>query len=167
MQTISDISKETLTFLAFFDNEMVNKIPNKVMVKLCEEAADSMKDFFIDPNKNFEDQEISEESKNFISLIYYNYIADEVEKKEYILVDNIKKEKIKTKRRKIKNIHKWKDNDKKFEAHQKEIYNTDNLFKNPSTIDNQQYTKENMMIEYKESLLKKIINKLKNFFHRL
>ena len=140
MQTISDISKETLTFLAFFDNEMVNKIPNKVMVKLCEEAADSMKDFFIDPNKNFEDQEISEESKNFISLIYYNYIADEVEKKEI---------------------------DKKFEAHQKEIYNTDNLFKNPSTIDNQQYTKENMMIEYKESLLKKIINKLKNFFHRL
>lgn len=147
MQTISDISKETLTFLAFFDNEMVNKIPNKVMVKLCEEAADSMKDFFIDPNKNFEDQEISEESKNFISLIYYNYIADEVEKKE---IEN-----------------KWKDNDKKFEAHQKEIYNTDNLFKNPSTIDNQQYTKENMMIEYKESLLKKIINKLKNFFHRL
>ena len=147
MQTISDISKETLTFLAFFDNEMVNKIPNKVMVKLCEEAADSMKDFFIDPNKNFEDQEISEESKNFISLIYYNYIADEVEKKE---IEN-----------------KWNDNDKKFEAHQKEIYNTDNLFKNPSTIDNQQYTKENMMIEYKESLLKKIMNKLKNFFHRL
>ena len=122
MQTISDISKETLTFLAFFDNEMVNKIPNKVMVKLCEEAADSMKDFFIDPNKNFEDQEIE---------------------------------------------NKWKDNDKKFEANQKEIYNIDNLFKNPSTIDNQQYTKENMMIEYKESLLKKIMNKLKNFFHRL
>lgn len=147
MQTISDISKETLTFLAFFDNEMVNKIPNKVIVKLCEEAADSMKDFFINPNKNFEDQEISEESKNFISLIYYNYIADEVEKKE---IEN-----------------KWKDNDKKFEANQKEIYNIDNLFKNPSTIDNQQYTKENMMIEYKESLLKKIMNKLKNFFHRL
>ena len=147
MQTISDISKETLTFLAFFDNEMVNKIPNKVMVKLCEEAADSMKDFFIDPNKNFEDQEISEESKNFISLIYYNYIADEVEKKE---IEN-----------------KWKDNDKKFEANQKEIYNTDNLFKNPSTIDNQQYTKENMMIEYKESLLKKIINKIKKLFTKL
>ena len=33
-QTINDISKETLTFLAYFENEMIEKIPNKVISKL-------------------------------------------------------------------------------------------------------------------------------------
>ncbi len=145
-QTISDISKETLTFLAYFNNEMINKIPNSVIIKLCEYASDSTLEFFIDPNKNFENQKISEESKDLISLIYYNYIADEVEKKE---IEN-----------------RWNENDKNFEIQQKKIYNSDNLFENSSNI-NKEYTQscqENSMIEYKESLLKKIFIKIKNFF---
>ena len=35
-QTISDISKETLTFLAYFNDEMINKIPINVIIKLCD-----------------------------------------------------------------------------------------------------------------------------------
>ncbi len=146
IQTISDISKETLTFLAFFDDEMINKIPSNFIVKLCEEAADSTVDFFINPNRSFEDQKISEKSKDLISLIYYNYIADEIEKKE------------------IKN--QWKLNDKNFKVLQTEIYNPDNLFKNSSKINKQytEYHQKNAIVEYKESLFKKIIIKIKNFF---
>lgn len=146
IQTINDISKETLTFLAFFDDEMIKKIPSNVIVKLCEEASDSIVDFFVDPNKNFEKQKISEKSKDLISLIYYLYIADKVEKKE------------------IKNN--WELNDENFERFQKEKYSPDNLFKN-SLKTNNQYTEQcqkNSMIEYKESLFRKILIKIKNIF---
>ena len=84
VQSISDISKETLTFLAFFDNKMIEKIPNRVFDKLSKEAADSKLDFYIDVNKSFDEQNISEKSKDLISLIYYTYIAENDEKKEIV-----------------------------------------------------------------------------------
>lgn len=110
IQNISDISKETLAYLAFFDNDMIEKIPGYVIAKLCEEAADSKLDFYINPNKNFEEQEISEKSKDLISLIYYEYIANESEKKEI--------------------LHKWNLNEKEYQNLQKEKYNYNNLFSN-------------------------------------
>lgn len=81
---ICDISKETLTFLAFFDSNMLKKIPDYIIAKLCEQAADSKLDFYIDKNKKFEEQKISKECKDLISLIYYNYISEEDEKKKII-----------------------------------------------------------------------------------
>ena len=108
IQNISDISKETLTFLAFFDNKMLEKIPAQVITKLCEEAADSEMDFYIDVNKNFNEQQISEKSKDLISLIYYDYIAEEDEKKEL--------------------LKQWNINEEEYQKEQKEKYNYDNLF---------------------------------------
>ncbi len=81
---ICDISKETLTFLAFFDSNMIKRIPDYIIAKLCEQAADSKMNFYIDETKKFEEQNISEKCKDMISLIYYNYIAGEDEKKEII-----------------------------------------------------------------------------------
>lgn len=146
IQTIGDISKEAITFLAFFDNEMIKKIPSHVIAELCEEAADSTMDFFIDANKTFEEQNISEQSKDLISLIYYNYIADETEKEE------------------IQN--KWNLNDEIFQKEQREKYNPDNLFKNQSKTNEQcvEQQQEKAIIKYKESLVQKIILKIKNFF---
>lgn len=93
VQNISDISKETLTFLAFFDKKMIEKIPMYIITKLCEEAADSKQNFYIDVNKSFDDQVISEKSKDLISLIYYDYIAEEEEKKEILKQWNLNEEK--------------------------------------------------------------------------
>ncbi len=109
VQNISDISKETLTFLAFFDNKMIENIPEYIITKLCEEAADSKLDFYIDVNKSFQEQKISEKSKDLISLIYYDYIADEDEKKEI--------------------LKQWNLNEKDYQKAQKEKYNYDNIFK--------------------------------------
>ena len=146
IQTISDIAKETLTFLAFCDNDIIKKIPNNVIEKLCEEAADSTTDFYIDPSKNFKDQEITEKSKDLIASIYFNYIADEVGKKE------------------IQN--KWILNDKNYENSQKEKYNPDKLFENVPKQEiqfHEQYPAQ-AMIGYKENFFMKIINKIKNIF---
>lgn len=136
VQNISDISKETLTFLAFFDNKMIEKIPGHIITKLCEEAADSKLDFYIDVNKSFEEQKISEKSKDLISLIYYDYIAEEDEKKEI--------------------LKQWNLNEKNYQNAQKEKYNYYNIFAN----------KENTtcveLIEVKrETIFQKIKNLLK------
>ena len=80
----SDIAKETLTFLAFFDNDLIKKIPTRIITELSEKAADSNLNFYIDQNKSFRNQKISEKSKDLISLLYYNYIASDEEKKEII-----------------------------------------------------------------------------------
>lgn len=138
VQNISDISKETLTFLAFFDNKMIEKIPNYIITNLCEEAADSKMDFYIDVNKNFEEQRISEKSKDLISLIYYNYIADEKEKKEI--------------------LKQWNLNEENYQKKQKEKYNYDNLFEGKEKVT------DTKLIEIKRKTIfekiKQILNKI-------
>lgn len=139
VQNISDISKETLTFLAFFDNNMIEHIPVHIIAKLCEEAADSKLDFYIDVTKNFEEQKISEKSKDLISLIYYNYIAEEDEKKEI--------------------LKQWDLNEKTYQDAQKEKYNYDNLF--TKKIENTTCVE---LIEVKKET---IFQKIKNLFKKI
>ena len=139
VQNISDISKETLTFLAFFDNKMIEKIPVHIITKLCEEAADSKLDFYIDVNKSFEEQKISEKSKDLISLIYYDYIAEEDEKKEI--------------------LKQWSLNDKNYQNAKKEKYNYDNIFTKK---------KENTTcVELTEVKKETIFEKIKNLFKKI
>lgn len=143
VQNISDISKETLTFLAFFDHKMIEKIPNYVIAKLCEKAADSDLSFYIDTNKSFTEQTISEKSKDLISLIYYEYIAEEDEKEEL--------------------LEKWNLNDENYQKVLREKYNTDNIFKDKQGKMSVENT--NLPIEVKqESFFEKLVNIIKKFF---
>ena len=138
IQTIEDISKETLTFLSFFDRKMIEKIPGSVIKKLCEEAAESKQDFYIDVNENFANQKISEKSKDLIALIYYDYIADENEKKEI--------------------LNQWNINEKNYQDMQKVKYNYDNIFENRKKTESVELVevKKETLLEKFKMLLKKI-----------
>ena len=142
VRNISDISKETLTFLSYFDSKLIEKVPNNIIAKLCDEAADSKLNFYVNTNKSFGEQIISEKSKDLISLIYYDYIAEEEEKKEI--------------------LKQWNLNEKNFQEHQREKYNIDNILKNKQRetfIEN-----TNLLVEIKEeSFIKKIVNFIKKF----
>lgn len=138
IQNISDISKETLTFLAFFDNKLIEKIPTHIISKLCEEAADSKLDFYIDTAKSFQEQNISAKSKDLISLIYYDYIAEEDEKKEI--------------------LNQWNLNEKNYQKLQKEKYNYANLFSNK---------KNSTCVELVEVKKENIFQKIINFFKKM
>ena len=141
VQNICDISKETLTFLAFFEDKLIKKIPSYVIIKLCEEAADSKLDFYIDSNKSFKEQIISERTKDLIALIYYDYIAEEEEKKEI--------------------LKQWNLNEENYQNTQKEKYNYNKIFKNKETTDSLQ------LIEIKEdTIFQKIKKLLKKYFKR-
>lgn len=147
IQEAKDICKEVFTILAYFDEELIEKIPPKIMGELMKIAADSEIDYYIDVNKNLEEQNISEESKNLISLIYYSYIADENEKTELIDI--------------------WNKNEKKYQEEINEKYNYDSLFKKRKEANNCfESTNELKMVEYKESLINKIIRKIKNIFSK-
>ena len=135
VQEISDISKETLTFLAFFDDKMIKKIPGHIIAKLCEDAANSKLDFYIEKDKSFIEKKISENSKDLIALIYYSYIAEEDEKKEI--------------------LKQWNLNQEEYENIQKEKYNYNNIFKK---------TKENTscveLVEVKKDTIFQKINRM-------
>lgn len=143
VQNISDISKETLTFLSYFNNKLIEKIPSYIIVKLCEEAADSKLDFYVDINKSFEEQSISEKSKDLISLIYYEYIADEVEKKEI--------------------LEQWNLNEINSQKEQSEKYNIDKIF--PKKQKKILIENTNLPIEVKEeTFVNKIVKFIKALF---
>lgn len=105
----NDVFKETLTILAFFDNDLLEKIPTKVLKKLNDLAANSKAEFFIDKKKSLYEQNISEEAKDLIALLYYNYIAERNEKNDI--------------------LKSWNDNEKKHQEALKQKYNIENLFK--------------------------------------
>lgn len=81
-----DLYKEVLIVLSNFNKDIIKKIPDNIFIKLVEMAADSKKEVNIDLNKKLEEQDVSQECKEMIALIYYQYIADSDEKKELIKI---------------------------------------------------------------------------------
>lgn len=83
-RNLYDVAKEASYLLTYFDLELVEKIPNDIRDSLNELSKMSNKFFYIDSRKSLEEQKISEEAKDLISLIYYKYISSEEEQKSLI-----------------------------------------------------------------------------------
>lgn len=146
IREINDVCKEVLTILAYFNVELIEKIPDKVFKKLKEQAKDSKADFYIDTEKSLDEQNISEECKDLIALLYYNYVADEHEKNQLSEI--------------------WNKNENKYQEKLREKYNPDGIFQNNineiSKIENTSLA-NNSMIEYKkETIFDKIKKIIKN-----
>lgn len=143
--TENDICKEVYTMLAYFDTDLLNKIPDNVLRKIVELASESEKDVFVDAEKNLQDQNISEESKDLLSIIYYNYIANEDEKREILKI--------------------WSTNEKNIQNELKEKFNIDNIFdKNEEKIES--IKNDESLVKHKESIFRKIFNKIKNLLDK-
>ena len=138
---------ETLCVLEYCDKSFVNRIPVKILNKLRSiESNSSTKNIKIYENKKIDEQDISEDTKNFIALLYYNYVANVEERKDILKIwiknDNIINEEINT----IK------------------VFETKNDFNEPKKI------KENgddntEMVVYKENMFKKLLIKIKHLFY--
>lgn len=91
-------------------------------------------------------QNISKDATEFICMLHYNYwTKNEDEKNE---IDNI-----------------LTTNQKKKDEYLKIKYNPDNLFKNNTNIEKNIKAESTDLIEYKESVIKKIINKILKILH--
>ena len=138
---------ELNSILNYMNVEHIKKIPAK-FIDFINKNMD--KDYIpnIDKNVPINQQELKKDTKILLSLIYRNYWCDSETKQDLLHQDLIDK--------------------KHFEQEMLEKYNPDNLFRNKQKeVENVKTDTENILIEpYKESFLKKIISKIKLFFHK-
>ena len=135
---------EIYCLLKYFPESYINKIPKK-LIELINNTVDSK--YFIEVylDKNLEDQNISQDTKNMLVVLKYNYWSTEEEKK-YI-------------------VEQLNRNEKEFLEKQREKYNPDEIFK--KVKDRKIYNKKNetevAIIEYRESIILKILRKIKKY----
>lgn len=139
---INDVAKETVMVLKYFEEKFTSKIPSKFILLLNRLAQESNIDVYIDKGKKLNEQNISEECKDLISLMYYSYIADETEKEEIGKI--------------------WRQNEELYQNKLKEKFDYDNMLKNNlenKLVDN----KALPAIISKPSLIQRIVKALKSF----
>ena len=138
-----DTAYETLYILNHCDKKFVSKIPTKILNNLNEIAKNSSKKINLLPNKKLKEQNISDETKDFISGLYYTYIADKNEKKKILSI--------------------WQQN----EQIDKEETPID-IFKNNKTQlqANHSSQQSNIIPYHKETIFDKIKSKIKSLFHK-
>ncbi len=138
---------EVLEILKHIPIEDYNKIP-KNEIELIEAYADNNYTFNYDTSKTLEEQNVSDITKAIIILLFRDYWATEIQRNKIIAKQNYDRMKLEEKK--------------------KEKYNVD-IFKNRNNDKqkpNIEDTKEVMIVEYKESIFKRIINKIKTIFNR-
>lgn len=139
---------EVLEILKNVEIDEYNKIPQKIITFL-EEQKDSNYIFTIKSNQNFEDLKIMNETKGFLSLIYYSYMCNsDEERKLYLLTLN--------------------NNEKKFQDDLRKKYDYSNLFKDKTEKKENLIVDNNttQLVKYKENFFVKFINYIKKLFKR-
>ena len=128
-------------FLGLISNENRNKIPKRLR-QFFKEEKDINYIKKINPNVPIKNQELKEETLGIIALLNLQYWCnDENEKKR------------------LKEV--YAKNEKLYQEHLQAQFNPNEIFKKKEHI------KESVsIVEYKESIIKKLINRIKNIFLR-
>ena len=136
--------------LNYLSEEDLMKIPEDVR-QLIKENKDKEYTWQYDETKPLKDQNVSRDTIAFLSYLNMEYLLNE-KQKQY-----------------MKQLHEL--NEKKLEEEKAEKYKADDLFKRnkmrqEERVETEQ-VQEQALVEYKESLFTKIVNKIKDFFYRL
>lgn len=138
---------EVLDILDNTKKEDVEKIPQSFIKFLVEIASLDYK-VNLDHTKTIEEMNLKDKTKELLGYIYIKWWSYDKEKEEYIKqiekIEEIKEEKI------------------------REKYNPSTIFENKQ-LKNKEKENQNktfQMVEYKENILTKIINKIKSLFSR-
>ena len=146
---LSKAYAEVDIILSYMKNIYVEKIPKKLRELYKKEKLQGYTPN-INPQISLDEQNLQKKTYAILAMLNLNYwCEDENERKELIAI--------------------YAENDRKKEEQLREQYNPDNLFKNRTsdTIQETERINENVaMVEYKESFIQKIINKMKKLFKR-
>ena len=134
---------EVLEILKYISKEDYNKIP-KETIEVFEKNANKEWSFKYNPNLTLDEQHTSKIAKTIIAILFRDYWATEDQKQKII----------------SKQIYDMQ----KLEEEKQKKYNVNNIFRVRNQSKNVSPPLE--MIEYKESIIDKIINKIKNIFHK-
>ena len=136
---------EVLYYLKGIRDEDLAKLPKK-LINFLEENANKNYICNFDYTKPLKELKLTDESKGIIAMICYNYWCNTDEDKRRL-------------------INSLNQNEKIYQEEMKEKYNPEKIFKERNKENVQKSNEIIAVVEYKESKLKKLINKLKNFFH--
>lgn len=155
---------ELLELLSYLDEESRNRVPKKLM-SIFEENALETYENHLSPNLPLEEQNISEKTVSYLSVICLNYWCDSEEEKQDL-------------------INKMRENDIKKEEELREKYSYDKMFNNQNSVENSSKkdsidtdkkqnidtntTASNLPLDYNNlPWFKKVFTKIRNFFSNL
>ena len=135
--------REIYEILRIFPQELVAKIPQE-KIRFFYNNMDNSYEYNIS-KETFDGQTMLEETKAILTILFRDYWATSMQKEKILAYENSAKNKL--------------------EEEKRIQYNSDNLFKKQ---DQPRYFKEqiekNSVVEYKENIFKKIINKILSIF---
>jgi len=137
--------------VGFSNYEEIKKflgIPEEKL-RLFEKYAKKDINFHYNASQTLSEQNVSEKAKILIAILFRDYWANDEQRQKILASEKTYKTKI--------------------EEEKRNKYNPDNIFiqtNQKSKIDTNVTQNNVSMIEYKEAIIKKIINKLKNIFHK-
>ncbi len=129
----------------FLDENEVNKVPYELR-KIFKDAQSKEYIPNIDSTKPLEKQDLKKKTKDILVELYIKYWCGDEDKKE---VDKILNENYEKKHSKLR-----------------EKYNPDDIFKSRNKSENCNDEKQLALVQYKESVFRKILNKISKLFKR-
>lgn len=141
---------EVLDILYNSEEDLLNKVPKK-LVDFWERNKSSTYKPNLNHNLPLSEMNLRDKTKSIITMIYLNYICEDEEKDT------------------LKGI--LKSNEDEYQLELREKYNPDDIFKNKNINSNTKFdnsidiSKSNQMIEYKESVIKRIVKKILEILH--
>ena len=143
----SEAIVEVLDILDNSEDSIVEKIPKK-LIEFWQKNKSTTYKPNLDHSKSLKDMELKSKTKSLITMIYLNYLCDASEKDKIKLI--------------------LKKNEEKYQQELKEKYNTDIIFKKDVFEDvvKENVSESNVQIaEYKDTMFKRIINKIKSILY--
>ena len=133
--------------LNYVEKDLINKIPENLINYINQNKSKDY-DWKIDTNLPLENQELLQQTKELLTVIYRDYWCNNTEREELDKTLN--------------------ENELKYQNELREKYNPDNLFKKRENkiYSKQVETEDNSVVVYKQSLLRKILNKIKRLLRR-
>lgn len=141
---------EVLEILSKMSKNDYNKIPRD-MIQVFEIYSNKEYAFEYDFKKDFDQQGISKRAKLILAILFRDYWANDNQREKIIAKQNYDRQKLEEEKRKIYNTNVFKNKENNIE--------TDGIENISEQVNLIQY-------EHKESIIKKIINKLKSIFRK-
>lgn len=140
---------EVIEVLKYMDDKYVDKIPKKLR-DFFEENSSKDYVFHLNTNKPLNEQNLKQKTLCILEMLNLSYWCESEEAKKILL-------------------EKYYEEEKLYQQELREKYNPDNIFKKQhkdNKIEEKNTAGEVAIIEYKESIFKKIVNKIKSWFNR-
>lgn len=138
-----EIYSEVYQVLNLLGNEYIDKLP-KSLFNMLEEKRDINYEPKYTEDIPLNKQNIKNETLSIIALLHLNYWCENVNEKNEL-------------------NQMLKNNEDRYQDELRKKYDSDNIFK--KRVQENIIKKEVALVEYKEPIFRKLINKIKNIFH--